>query len=59
MVSSSNGIICEMFSIVLLIIVYTDLFKFHCKCELFSFFSLGPEVKAIKLGFDFSFDLVC
>jgi len=59
MVGSSNGILCELFYAVLFIIVYTGLFKFHCKSVLFSSFSLGPKVKAIKLRFDFSLGLVC
>ena len=58
MVGCSNGTIFEVFSAVICITVHTGLFKFHCKCVLFSFFSLGSKVKAIKLRFDFSFCLV-
>ena len=58
-VGYSNGTICEVFSIVICIIVHTGLFKFYCKCVLFSFFQFGPDVKAIKLKFDFNFGLVC
>ena len=56
MVDSSNDILCDLF-----LLSYSSLYIpvcFHCKSVLFSFFSLGPEVKAIKLRFDFSYVLV-
>lgn len=56
MVGCSNNIIFEMF---FAIICITDLFNLIASVCYHHSFSLGPEVKAIKLRFDFSFGLVC
>ena len=57
MVGCSSGIISEMFSAVYIVTVHTIYFSFIASvcCDLS--FSLGPEVKAIILKIDCSFDL--